>query len=539
MVFFIFSWKDARRKSTLVKSARAKANDHVVMPSPAPTLYRSNILCHDSAYGGSNISSTNATISEVSAISSQGSSNVGSRPSNDRNNNGRNSCSSPSSAPLIAHSRHLTYNHHMSSFSSCPVGMGPVVVAPKPPVPLTSDTGSGTPSNSFTRFRAALSQLLPRQKSKKKGRYHHDHIHNHNRYPHSQNLSPLASTVSTASFPGDADRNQLSISKLFQRCLPRPLTTRKGAGAGVGKGTTTDSFGSTSVRPLCMHPISPISTASPKTYSSMLGLHPLIAAAVPNVDVAAPACFPGKGAVGLATKQQQLLELQQSSKRPCASSTRPTLQTTMATTMPSMIAPSMLQGIGKTRHLAPHHHPGVNGSAACSIQQQQLQQDPWPCGDTCPPLSSSSSTSSYMSLFLPFRQPLVGSLSMSLPCPLAPGSTCYPPTKLLSPRGRRTVSNWTTDPNEDGYRHLSISGRSMNEMKVVATEAKALAKSAGYDPFPRRRSTQSSPSSFEFNPSTLGNKTPTTKKTFGQGYDISTMFKVGPLPPVSSSQVPS
>ncbi|KAI7817615.1 hypothetical protein BC939DRAFT_318943 [Gamsiella multidivaricata] len=508
MTFFLPAWSDKRKRSA--KSKRS--------PSPTRLPSRSTSSNHDSGYGSSTISSCATTTWRTSVIAHWGRNTSNSdlaqtqRSSRCLNEPNRQPCCSAPSK-LSRHpacSAHSDFRGHPSSLSS---------IMSSPQTTASPGAPSGSSSN---RFKAVMSRLLSRKKD------HHYHQHQHHPHPHYLHLnlyglhsgqhreeSVMAESSAGSLFAEEKQsqkqkrRSRRFNSALFQRRRPRSHVVVTAAAAAASFETVT---------------------AAPAAANAPILVHPY--------DVAAPACYPGTGPVAIATKQQQLLGLQKASKRPCSASTKPSIQgnTTTTVTMPGTVpAATMLRSRG-SRHLIPHHHTcrqhDLTGGGAI-----QVPQDNQACG-TCP--SSPPS--------LGFRHSSIDSLSLTsgsataacLPSPTLSSSVYSHPHPQY--QHQWTASSWISASKDD---RSFISRRSMDEMEVVPAVTLSTAKAGAGD---RRGSSQSALSSTSVasmlspssSPYSLApeRKKPGTR-AFGQGYDISTMFKIGPLPSGTHTIIPS
>jgi len=399
------------------------------------------------------------------------------------------------------------------------------------------------------KFKAAFSRFLPRY-----GEGPHDLCDFSERRQHvtlATALQEKAGVLVTSATPltpksAGPDRDRLNGFQLFHLKRRRQQQKRLCSQAMAHKtgycATTTtvaaSPFSSITVHPLSISPVLPM----PVPVSPM-------SPTLPPLDPTAPACFPGAGPVDMATKQQQLLELKQSCKRPCSSSTRPTplVSATTAVATASALPPILLQN-RSGRHLIPHHRHDWNG------------QDPQSMG-SCPPSPSTSSSS--ISSFLPFgRRPSVESLTLLAAATNAPGATAtaasYGPP---SPYSHNRPYQWPiASPSPFSKDHPSLPRRSTDGLEMLERPV-MLPRMATSQSLPdsRRGSTQSVQSQsivtntgrslpWSADPNLMeqrikcvtGSTTRTTatsaaKVPLGQGYDISTMFKMGPLHPTTAS----
>ncbi|CAO3568128.1 unnamed protein product [Mortierella alpina] len=211
-------------------------------------------------------------------------------------------------------------------------------------------------------------------------------------------------------------------------------------------------------------------------------------------DVSAPACFPGTGPNDLAVKQQQLAQLQQQcSKRP-ASMLAPVSATGLTTLSAS---PAMLMRGGHGRHLIPHHHrdfnPAVGGpSGAPSPPSPVLQSSPLP-SDGHSRRSSATSALSACSSWV------------------------------------EAITMLSHDPH---FSSSLLSGQSMEEMEIFAALSMHCDHTQGGSSHEQQQEDNSMfsvVSAYHYLSERKGTEPP-MPSTFGEGYDISTMFQMGPLP---------
>ncbi|KAF9576582.1 hypothetical protein EC968_006929 [Mortierella alpina] len=239
----------------------------------------------------------------------------------------------------------------------------------------------------------------------------------------------------------------------------------------------------------------PTTTETLPTFAP-ISVHPHSSTPVPppsKPDVSAPACFPGTGPIDLAVKQQQLAQLQQHCPRRPASMSAPALVTGWAT--PSA-APTTLTR-GHSRHLIPHHHRDFSPAAG------------GPSGVQEPPS--------------PVLQPS--------PLPSGAHSRRSSATSALS-----ACSSWTeaiTMLSHDPHFSSFLSGRSVEEMEILAALSMHRDddddKQGGSSQEQQDNSMFSVVSAYHYLSERKGTEPP-MPSTFGEGYDISTMFQMGPLP---------
>ncbi|KAI8353727.1 hypothetical protein B0O80DRAFT_451401 [Mortierella sp. GBAus27b] len=505
MTFFTFSRKDKRQRNP--KSACSASTRALSLASTSHP---------DSAYDSSTISCSSTARSGTSSIAHRSSveSLVASKEQSPSENDGKNQHQHSPGAPTPA--RQLQSLQGSST-------TGPARPAPATRMRSSSCSSLSRPSQPSVRvkFMAAFSRLLPRQREGTQDPRDQGKNQRHSASPptllQDKTGVLIASTASlTATSSAGADRDRVSGFNLFQ------LKRKRTAAHKAGYRAAGDPLNSITVHPLC------ISTAS---LPMPVPMSPL-SATLPPLDVTAPACFPGTGPGDMATKHQQLLELNKSSKRPCSSSTRPTPMsgsTTSLTTPSSTLPPILPQGRGG-RHLIPHHRNG---------------QDP----QACPPSPSTGSPS--VSSFSPFRRSSIESLSLfnavTSAATLGRPPSSVGPSPYGSPYSRqyqRSVSSWNTSLND--YPRTPMSERSVNELELVGSLMLETSKSY---PDSRRGSIQSAhsvsttastgrsvPWSVLPNLTELQQRTKpaaaapdTAKVPLGQGYDISTMFQMGSL----------
>jgi len=428
-----------------------------------------------------------------------------------------------------------------------------------PPHPLLSSslsTASSTSPRSHPpaahRFKTAFVRLLPRR--------------------HKKGVLSSSSSLSLPSFRNKAWRFSSSSSA---SCATVTASSFSAVSSCVGNsmfhaGASRADSSAAEAHPLhpssgsvacCFHDpfySSPSTAATAASTPVMSTIHPL--------EITAPACFPGTGPEDIASKFEQLQQLQQSSTRPSVqranlqrqkSSQQHHQQHRVLACPPASIGVtatgSNVGGGGGRRHLIPHHHH-LQGIAGLGLS---------------------------------------GGTSTECVCPSTPGapvlSCCTPPSPSISTAPLQISLPNTSRSSIANDRRFSLSGRSMDEMEVVSattlqqqpppppssshhrasltvhSSASSLVGACLSPSFDRqrRRSSQSTTSSLvvlrpkilqpqsSSSPlypyqgdrkssvasittlnSTLGPEKSTTS-TLGQGYDISTMFQVGPLTPSS------
>ncbi|KAF9154266.1 hypothetical protein BG015_001449 [Linnemannia schmuckeri] len=326
---------------------------------------------------------------------------------------------------------------------------------------------------------------------------------------------------------------------------------------------------STTAPPSVLSPLSPLSPfASSNGAPNTVGVLPIPA------DPTAPACFPGTGPVDFALKSQQLQQFQ-----PTSSSRRPSLTPSLTPSLGRVASPTSPSAVSG-RHLIPHHHHHNH----LHLGGDSMANNPAGLPSTLL-LRRGSVESIAMSLHSLnngpssthlLRRGSVESMTMSL--------YDYERTTVTS----SSSNNWAMHMNNNSSndRRSSISGRSMDEMEVVVvsssrndeslassvhpfahqphntgryengecdydddesksgeTAIAALSLSSNLDRFdPRSVQHNKSPS---LSPSMMAHysqiekvtssvSASKTKSSLGQGYDISTMFQVGPLSTPSS-----
>ncbi|KAF9208484.1 hypothetical protein BGZ49_008669 [Haplosporangium sp. Z 27] len=232
------------------------------------------------------------------------------------------------------------------------------------------------------------------------------------------------------------------------------------------------------MNPLSLTGSKPPSFVSVHPFCSTLENTPTATLSLSIVDVTAPACFPGVGPVDMAAKHQQLLQLQQSSLR--------------RSSAPADSSPALQSK--RSRHLIPHHNNDYDVSQCSSSVSQEFE--------------------AYGS-GLVTRSSSVGSITVA--------STSCPPSPLTASvayNDQKSVSSWTTFTQDH---QPSISTQSLNEMEFIAdTTVMTKAKC------PLRRGSNFSFVSDGLPMCTRERRTTSAKNKLGQGYDISTMFQLGP-----------
>ncbi|KAF9427152.1 hypothetical protein BGZ76_002450 [Entomortierella beljakovae] len=204
---------------------------------------------------------------------------------------------------------------------------------------------------------------------------------------------------------------------------------------------------------------------------------------MPIPDVTAPACYPGAGSADLAVKQQQLLQLQISSRRPSASSLNLTLN-------------SPISQRRNSRHLIPHHNFEHGGNGGPNNHQDTLGYGS--------PLAS--------------RRSSVGSIASGLyPTPSLPLQSGL--NSNFSTSHQSSVSSWTALSQN---RRPSV--QSMSDIEFIPGAVPKTGQSQ------KRRGSTFSIASDGLALSTRDRKkaVPSRMMKLGQGYDISTMFHVEP-----------
>ncbi|KAF9331010.1 hypothetical protein BG006_006103, partial [Podila minutissima] len=202
--------------------------------------------------------------------------------------------------------------------------------------------------------------------------------------------------------------------------------------------------------------------------------HPCtVTPAIPIPISAKPACFPGKTSTDLASKHQQLLQLQQTSKR-----SPPTVLTNSCTT------PTM----SDARHLIPHHHntpPCLDGFVLSSPSSPKLRERHLLTSHPSPPLTPPWHT------------------------PIRPNSPRVLPGSTPSPQQPSDPSSATT--------------RSIEEMEILAL---AVSQSIRKSLQEQKHHVDSlSPSMYSTSSSSYSGP---RKSSLGEGYDIVTMWALGP-----------
>ncbi|KAF9985013.1 hypothetical protein BGZ75_003407 [Mortierella antarctica] len=233
-----------------------------------------------------------------------------------------------------------------------------------------------------------------------------------------------------------------------------------------------------------------------------ISVHPHSSTPVPpssKPDVSAPACFPGTGPIDLAVKQQQLAQLQQHCARRPASKSAPASITSLA----KQPASSTMLTRGYGRHLIPHHHRDFNLAAAAAAGGV-------PSGTQEEPLS-------------PVLQPS--------PPPSESHSRRSSATSALS-----ACSSWTEAIamfSHDPHVSSSLSGRSIEELEILAALSSMHCDTREGGSTDEQQQQDNSMfsvvSAYHYLSERKGTEPP-MRSTFGEGYDISTMFQMGPLP---------
>ncbi|GJJ78649.1 hypothetical protein EMPS_11008 [Entomortierella parvispora] len=447
-------------------------------------------------------------------------------------------------------------------FSSKATQQSPPLSSPHPFLLSSLSTASSTPPRSHSpvtrRFKTAFVRLLPR------------------RPKNGLMSSSLSSSLSLPSFRNKAWRFNSSASSsscatvTASSSVSRPMSSIGNSMFHASGASRADSSVAEAHLPPSPFPGSALgsfpdsSSTAPTVAMSMISpvmstIHPL--------EITAPACFPGTGPQDIASKYEQLQQLQQSSRRPSVQratlqrrqSSQQQVQHRVLTCPPaSIVASSTGPSVGGRRHLIPHHHhlQGVAGLGPSSVAAE--------CA--CP------ST--------------LGTSSLSCSAPPSP-STSSAPLQLPLPYMYNSMS-WSSIAND---RRSSLSGRSMDEMEVVSTTtlppqlpsshhrasltvhspASSIAGACSSQSLDnqRRLSSQSTTSSLVLirpkilqpqnassplypyqgdrklseatitTPNSTMSPEKSTSSTLGQGYDISTMFKVGPfVQPSPPSPIP-
>ncbi|KAK3815236.1 MAG: hypothetical protein J3Q66DRAFT_344077 [Benniella sp.] len=546
MTFFAFVRKDKRQRSTKMKRST---------PSRALSLSSTSHL--DSAYASSTLSCSTA-LSGVSVISQRSSSESsvsseeheptwdGGNPDRDQQQQQQQHCHG---APTPT--RHLQSTLGPKTKGSS-VRPSETYASPAKAPSKVSSPPSPPPSAPSVRvkFKAAFSRFLPRYREGPHDPC--DFSENRRHVTLATALQDNAGVLFTSAAPltprsARPDRDRLNGFQLFHLKRRRQQQKRLCSHAMAHKtghcATTTPAAAASPLSSITVHPLS-ISPMLPMP----VPVSPL-SPTLPPLDPTAPACFPGAGPVDMATKHQQLLELKQSCKRPCSSSTRPTplVSATTAVATASALPPILLQN-RSGRHLIPHHRHDWNG------------QDPQSMG-SCPPSPSTSSSS--ISSFLPFgRRPSVESLTLLGAATNAPGATAtaasYGPP---SPYSHNRPYQWpVASLSPFSNDHPSLPRRSTDGLEMLKRPV-MMSRMATSQSLPdsRRGSTQSvqsqsavtntgrslpwsaDPNLMEQRMKCVAGSTTRTiatsvaKVPLGQGYDISTMFKMGPLHPTTAS----
>ncbi|KAF9298235.1 hypothetical protein BGZ88_007438 [Linnemannia elongata] len=583
MTFFLTAWRDKRKTKTNKRRASSSSSSSSTSPQ-------------DSGFGGSSFSTVSdqssnvgafTTLSSLSSLSPRqqqqhqklllqknghgGQSRFRSTWSADKSGGDSRNGSSISTMESRQHHHHhhFVYPSSAGSPSSSSHPLAPLSpfsahyersITP----PLMSRP---SPSSSSARFKAALSRLLllPR-----KGDQHY---------------YPPCTTAAAAS----------ANYKTTRTCSSRPnaissLEVAKGCHLDDGRLTNnTNNNGhhpllqpqhkkkqqlfhrkhplltiktSTTAPPSVLSPLSPLSPFSSSNggASNVVGVLPIPA------DPTAPACFPGTGPVDFALKSQQLQQFQ-----PTSSSRRPSLTPSLTPSLSRVTSPTSPTTVSG-RHLIPHHH---------HRNHMHMSTD------------SMSNNPASLSSTLMLRRGSVESIAMSLhSLNNGPSSThllrrgsVESMTMSLYDYERTNASssnNWTM-PTSNNDRRMSISGRSMDEMEVVVVSSSRNGESldssvhpfahqphntgryensgeCDYDDDETESGEAPAALSDRFGPRSVQQqhkKTPSlspsmmahfsqiekvtssasaskTKSSLGQGYDISTMFQVGPLTTPSS-----
>ncbi|KFH66900.1 hypothetical protein MVEG_07425 [Podila verticillata NRRL 6337] len=283
------------------------------------------------------------------------------------------------------------------------------------------------------------------------------------------------------------------LLKLHKRNTPSNATTATaelanvldstGSGTPIFPATVTESFQSCS-SPLPIHPF----CQSQNLFSDHppSPQHPCtVTPAIPIPISANPARFPGKSPTDLASKHQQLFQLQQSSKR-----SPPTALASFSTT-PTMSG---------ARHLIPHHHntpPPSDGCALLSPSSPKLREKHLLSSHPSPPSTPPSWQNT----------------------PIRPNSHYVPGSSPSQP------------PSDQPS---SVTTRSIEEMEILAL---GVSQSI-------RRSLQGQKHhvdslSLSIHSTSSSSYSGPRKSSLGDGYDIVTMWALGPPTTTASVSTPT